>query len=315
MKNYALYFLLLLTGLLSAGCQKDADLLDCEPPVVASALQTLATKHGVPTHKVNVPNNQYNVIRTPKGGVIAFNDNSFEFKDGQALPATAQLEVRYREIYDKADMILSGTPTVSNGQPIESAGEFYIKAFSNGKELRQKKNKSIFINTPVRRGQTLPGMQIFFGTTAADGSFNWLLPSASDTQSRVWTSTAIDSAFYNLTVANDTLGWINCDRFLNLSPLTKVEVTVAGALPSNTLVYLVFRNRNAVMSARFDPAAKTFTASNMPEQEPLSVLVIQEANGKYYFARQEVTITTNMRLAPSLQEVSEADLVARIKGL
>jgi hypothetical protein len=316
MPKYALYVLLLLAGLASS-CQKEADQIDCATPAAGptNALQAVTAKYGVPTQLFRFDNDQTQFISSRDGASIYFDKQSFQYLDGRTLPAHAQIQLELREVLQKSDMILSATPTVSDGRPIESRGEYYLKATHNGARLGLRPGSRLNLITPIARTPALTGMQLFFGSDKT-GNFNWI-PAGANNPSEIQTVARIDSSFYHVILANDTLGWLNCDRFMSATNTTTVQVVAAApdVTAGNTLVYFVFRNLNAVMPVRLESGTNRFSAANMPEGEPITAVVIRWVNDKYYFGRQDATITPNLGLAPPLRELTEADLVSEIKRL
>ncbi|MBD2715209.1 hypothetical protein KBK19_09200 [Microvirga sp. STR05] len=321
------FFALLATGLLLfSGCKKDADLLqiDCEEPAAQHALANFWARNGAPVQKFTFTSSTYPPQTTAKGNQLYVGSTSFAYTDGSALSANATIELEFREIETKAEMILSNMPTSSNGMPLESGGEYYFKVTEGNKRLRMTPQGRIYMATAYRSSSTRnSGMQLFFGQNTPNG-FNWLLPSSQDVVSGVGPSqdtvTATGTLFqYIFTLNNDSLGWVNCDAFINATPRTPVFITANGTnmTKDNTAMYLVFKRRNSVVSTGILSfgSGLTLQLPNVPVGEEVDAVVLHKFNDKYYFGKQSATVAANQVIAPPIREVTEAELVAEIQQL
>lgn len=114
-------------------------------------------------------NNTADVIITGKAGIKIFFPAGCFAVNNTAMPVTVQL----REYTTIADMVLANLTTTSNGELIETGGTVMIKATDvNGKEVGLKAGQQIQLAFPTAR--VIPGMQTFYGNTAANGSVNWV---------------------------------------------------------------------------------------------------------------------------------------------
>ena len=311
--------------LLLSGCKKDADLVNCDLQPSKNTLATFTRTYGAPTQTFTFNASSSGVFTSSIGNQILVYPNSFVLPDGRALPVNTSIKIEFREIETKANMILSAMPTISNGQPLESAGEYYFKATAGNTRLRMSGNGRIYMQTANRPSSTRNNaMQLFFGQNTPNG-FNWLPQSQQDSISGIRTSrdsvNTTGSYFnYFITLNNDSLGWINCDAFLNVNPNTPVSVAVNGqnVTADNTAIYLVFTNRNSVLSRGILTVTSTGAAVDfaaIPVGDAVSAIVIRHVDDKYYFGRQDGTVSAGQTFTPSLREVTEAELVAEIRRL
>lgn len=112
-----------------------------------------------PSSKLNVPYNSYKV-NSAKGGEIAHHTrskikvpkNAFVNKAGQEI--VGDVEIKYREFHDQADIIASGIPmtydSAGTQYTFESAGMFDVKGYQNGEEVYLKQGKPITIELASR---------------------------------------------------------------------------------------------------------------------------------------------------------------------
>src|SRR5688572_19945863 len=73
-------------------------------------------------------------LTTPTGLKIWIPANAFVNSGG--APVTNNITLQVKEILLPDAMILNRKPTMSNGLPLESGGEFYLRATSGNQELR-----------------------------------------------------------------------------------------------------------------------------------------------------------------------------------
>ena len=89
--------------------------------------------------------------------------------------------------------------------------------------------------------------------------------------------------YYELSA--QSLGWINCDRFLNAGP--RIEFVVNAEL-RNTIVTLIFRDIRAVLEAHDSGSRTTF--SSVPTGQAATVVALRREKGVTYLARHEVVL-------------------------
>jgi hypothetical protein len=252
------------------------------------------------------------------------------YPDGRT--ATGQIQLRYRAITDRAQMVLSNAPTVTTtGELLESAGEFYIQALQDGQALRLRQGSGLsFFTPPTNRvsAASAANMQLFIGDTTQTPGLAWVLNPATDSASRVQAipvQATPQSNMYMYSVglwpnslSNPNLGklgWINCDAFWNdPAPRVRVTVTVPAAVVNdpNTRVYLVFRSRNSVMSLYQQNGNSEYEVSNVPAGQQVTAVVLRTDGQSYYYGEQTATSGANQSFNVPLQAMSESDIVAKV---
>lgn len=93
------------------------------------------------------------------------------FVDQQGNPVTGTVDFEFKEVVEKADILLSNVPTVANGQLLESKGVVYLDAEAEGQKVKIAPDKSIDIE--FAKGSTDEGMQGFSGKYDRSGNMNW----------------------------------------------------------------------------------------------------------------------------------------------
>ncbi|MDC8003933.1 hypothetical protein POV27_07705 [Aureisphaera galaxeae] len=74
------------------------------------------------------------------------------------------------------------------------------------------------------------------------------------------------------------LGWINCDRFLDLDDTEKTDFIVNTAHPKDTKVQIVFKDIKSIMNGRLENGNILF--GSVPKGKSIQVIGISHANGK-----------------------------------
>lgn len=240
------------------------------------------------------------------------------FVDGNGNPITGNVSVEMKEIYDKADMVLTNKVTVSGGQLLVSGGEIYINATQNGLNLSLEDSTFITITLPYDTRDS--GMTTFVSDTSADGVVNWE-PIPTDTVSPNGvtpdSSGNVDGNYFwydpsNYILTINQLGWINCDRFYNV-PNTTITINTNATSTDNLRAYLVFKNINSVAAAY--AYSGSLNAYGCPIGEVVTLVVFDYKDGKEYFGQQEVTITSSGTYTVNLTEMSEAQIKSALLSL
>ena len=95
-----------------------------------------------------------------------------------AIPAGAfdtdkeTIELQIQEAFTEMDIIKAGLSTTSNGELLQTAGMFSVRAFDGKQELQWKKKVSMLIPTE----EVDPDMMLFNGEILEDGTVNWINP-------------------------------------------------------------------------------------------------------------------------------------------
>ena len=325
--------LLLLLGmaglLLAAGCRKD-DVVECAPVTTTSALDGFTQRNGAPVQTFSLPlgiiGTAPQVVVTSSGAGITFPTTSFLLPNGSAATGTAQ--VRVREIYSVADMILSNMPTMRGGSRklLISGGEFSIQVWQNGVRLRLAPGARVVVRSPVPAGAS-SGQQYLWqlpATRLLGDSAGWIpptplppsgFPSPSDTI-RITNTPPI----YQTPIPLDSISWWNIDRLWQLYQ-TAPSGTVTLQFPAiptgstgSTRIFLRPVGLNGLISPYINSTQVSWSGQ-LPTGANMVAAVLQSINGQLYFGSQPFTTQTAVTVAPTLTAVSEADAVRLIKQL
>ena len=311
--------------LLAAGCRKD-DVVECAPATPATSnlsLEDFARRNGAPVQNFTVllgPNNALQFVTTSAGATITLPASSFLLPNGTSANGPAQ--VRVREIYSVADMVLSNMPTQVGGSRklLISGGEFSIQVWQNGTRLRLAPGLArVVVQAPATAasGLSLPTPQLLWqqpATRLVGDSAGWVRPTTR-------TDSVRTGSLYYVPIPLDSTSWWNIDKLWHLyqnAPLGTLTVqspAIPAASTGSTYVFVRIVGYNGLGRLFPNNAAKTSWSGQLPTGANIIIAVLQSVDGQLYFGSQAITTQSNLSINPTLTAVSEADAVRLIKQL
>ncbi|MBO6515030.1 MAG: hypothetical protein JJ975_00585 [Bacteroidia bacterium] len=186
---------------------------------------------------------------TAKGSKITIPPYSFVTRTGQNV--TGPVEFKFKEVFSNSDIIFSGVFPISHGHVLNSGGEFYTEAKSNGQKVLIRDGQPINIVIPAQAED--PGMMLFFGGEEENpDSMDWEVADVDTVQGDSMfgrNGFTFNSADKTYSIDTDSMGWGNIDAFdwtikyfdcvFNLTGLD-------GLSGENTTAFAVFKDANAV---------------------------------------------------------------------
>ena len=303
-----IYFLTIpvIFALLFVGCKKKEDV----PPPVATVVPTYTSiadffnKNQVASQTFTLNATTGATITGNQGTKITFPSNSFVTSSNQTV--TGNVNIELKEIYKKSDMILSNKPTMSFGNLLKSGGEYYIKVTQNNQELKLAQGSMYSAQMPTDSLDY--NMQVFTGTVNdTTGNTNWV-PADSSTSYVNYQTTPM-----SYILACDSLHWINCDYFSNVSPMTTVTISIPNnPSPQNTVVYLAFKTKAIAQLYNYN---SNYLINNMPENYTATIVAFTVSNDKIYSLFKPITIATNMQVNVTLVETTDAEFKTQLIAL
>jgi hypothetical protein len=94
-----------------------------------TSLQDFYDRNGVDAQVFFINPDQNSIVTGDSGTMIGIPPNSLV--DSNGSPPSGQVKVTLREIYGIKSMVLSHTPTTSNGAILQSGGMFYLEFSAN----------------------------------------------------------------------------------------------------------------------------------------------------------------------------------------
>lgn len=301
--------------ILFAACRKDRNL----PVNTANSAKEFAEKIGPKKQTISINATDLPKTVSLSGGTkITFPIGSLT-KNG--IPVTGEVTVIAYEMLKRSEVIMGGTNTNHiSGAPLVSDGFIFIDVKANGESVDRNLAVPVKVRIPANReGVT----QLWEGVQNDEGQLAWQAPKpANGAGQREVQSTQGEFAF-----DFGMLGWINCDVFWSYSnPKTTVRVEVLnnpGTLATfrgfsgETFVFFCAKGSNvAAQLYTPDGANKVKSYDNvMPVGEEGRLIAFSIKDGRYYFAKKEITITANQNESLTLAETTEAIVQSEISSL
>lgn len=158
----------------------------------------------------------------------------------------------------------------------------------------------------VRTSFNLPIKFVLNGTFyKGDGSFK-------EYSQQLYTDTTIHKAgtevIMNYIFYSSELGWINCDKFLNISPKINYLVKVDKSIDN---LKIVFDRYKSIMEVK--PVNGTYHFNNVPSGEKITIVAIKSMNDKVYLAVKETETSSTIEKELIFQEVTMEKLKIEIE--
>lgn len=313
--NFATALLIAVIGF--TACKKDR----VEPVSTIKTAKDFTAKLGSQkeTFKLNT-SDLPKTLNLKNGTKITIQPNSFTV-NGE--PATGDVTIETYEMLTRSAIILSGTNTNHiSGSPLISQGFIYVGAKINGQEVDKYLQKPMSIKMPAQ-GQ--PYTQIWEGVEQV-GEANqmaWQAPKDAAGQGLREVKAIGDEFAFDFGM----LGWVNCDIFYNSgAPKTTVRVTVLNnpgematfrGFTGETFVFFCADGDNVVAQLYTEDGPNQVKSydNSMPIGSQGKLISFSIKDGKYYFAKKDVTITADMNESLTLVETTEATIQAEISAL
>jgi hypothetical protein len=216
-------------------------------------LNQLADKFGSKEQIYSVDSKNEHTIITDGGIRIKFHPKCLETINGKAIGDSIQIKIQ--ECFNQIDFLKYNVQTVDKcGLILISGGAFNISMTSDSNELELKKNCDVEVVMPTLSDNK---MELFYGLPNSTNQVIWeranqpfTRPQIMDeleTVDIIWDSTN-NINYYN-PIKIDKLGWINCDRFIDVKEKFTIKYKFSNkfdTLISNQL--LIFWDINSLMS-------------------------------------------------------------------
>ncbi|MDI9319147.1 MAG: hypothetical protein QM530_01615 [Phycisphaerales bacterium] len=187
-----------------------------------------------------------------------FQPNSFQTLSGTVV--TGNVDIQVLECTNNADMIFGKMLTMSDGQPLISAGEISLSASQGGVAVNIRPGKNYTVSLPTNRGAATAGMYFFRGASTesyAGTTTNWSI-----------TKDSLLSIIYDgdtVRMTPDSTGNSNVDKFSSAG-FASVDVKLTGVTGAinakDVMTYYVLEGYMGVASmptANF--SANTYSSS------------------------------------------------------
>jgi hypothetical protein len=260
-----------------------------------------------------------------------------------------EMTVELTEVYGNGQIVRAALHTSCGGRMLQSGGTIHVDANTNGQKAHVAQGKSLGLEFPHRTGEPYADMEVFNGRIDRRGNFDWVAADRSQTISTVketfyindkqvteeeyyaklkaWenrkaeqerqeaiaTQVAANDANMDAYLLNsDRLGWINCDRFMDVEQKTDIIVMVDTTLRPS--VRMVFENISSVMNGDYDANSGTVRFRGIPLGESVRLVGYSIMNEVPYLANMPLTVSsdlkTDLRLTATTKKQMEAELAS-----
>ena len=124
--------------------------------------------------------------------------------------------------------------------------------------------------------------------------------------------TAADWNYYITKTTN--LGWMNCDRFLDLPEKNRANIIVEQKPAANVNISLVFTEFKSMMAAN-NNTVDTYGFANVEKEKKCYVVALKYENKTPFLSIQKVSITPEMVITPDYKQYSIAELKKELSKL
>jgi hypothetical protein len=290
-----------------SACKKDVlETSEVLNPGAYASLQDFYEQHGAGAQTFFFNPTENYIIVGDSGTMIGIHANSLV--DSNGLPPVGQVQVTLKEIYGVKSMVLSHTPTTSNGAILQSGGMFYLEFTANNIHYKP----DTVLGALMPSDSAISGMKIYYGFTNEIG-FNWMLDS---------NSVVVDSMnTYAFSFDSLGYGWINVDQLYSISNPVNVNITpVITAERNETVdfaVYLILPSINSVMNVINTSVPENIVAANIPAgmQAVAVVIGVGRVTKNAYFGKTNFTITYPQNINISVIQTSDQQILNSLSNL
>jgi hypothetical protein len=300
MKNYSVV-LVMCVFLIS--CKKEdttfnaLDFLDSKQVVA----QTFTVQAGQP---VNI---------TGAKGFNLIHDGVFLNNLGQ--PVTGDVTIKLKEVTTNSEAIYSRLLTQMESDTIlKSAGMFSL-AFYQGNNSVFPQNPSQVIVPSVGAPDTTMRLYNQGAYDFQPGDTNRYSTGAWGNNEDACSSISFSANSYNVIYChNSNLQWINLDVPIYRPPSIEIYADINKFL-DESLAYLIFDNYNSVSQMRPYMNADKYSQSNVPEGEPITIIVLGNKDDEVFFGKYSGIATSDMIANISMNTISQEDLEAELSAI
>ncbi|HTL81184.1 MAG TPA: hypothetical protein VL651_05745 [Bacteroidia bacterium] len=251
------------------------------------------------------------VLTSPQGTTIQIPANAFTTQSMQ--PVTGTVTIMFKDIYNKSDMLLADMPTqMSNGAPVKSGGEFFIKAVQNNQALLLAPNQQINIAQPII-GVPDSAMQALVDT----GNAGWV-QAANNVVSINNSAFSYIYNMYQFSTPCDSGSWCNSDNttFFSAYPQTHLNLVPSDVLTgAGYSTFLVFSNINSMVHV-YEGQNGNFPYNYAPVGLSCTVVFVMVKDDKLRASFTPITITNSMNVQlNATQEMTSRDFKTQLNAL
>jgi hypothetical protein len=237
------------------------------------------------------------LIVTENNTIIKIPSYSMIDVAGNVISEGVRIEVI--EVFEKGDMVLHKTSTMTSNAHLKSDGMFHIKVTKDGEEVKMKDGYNYKMYVPNKEPD--PEMKLFFGDRV-DEMVVW--EEAVDQEIRVneWQIADSTTVYFDFgyELFSDKFTWINIDKYYDLPDDAKTSVCVS--LPEelydhkNTVVLMIYKEEYSLIPFTFNQEDKLWCEpyAQVPKGwEIILVSISSLGEDEYHLGTKEATVVEN----------------------
>ena len=234
-------------------------------------------------------------------------------------------------MYTLGDMIRNRTTTMTSDGLLQSAGEVNIVATQNGQEVFAN---NYGIGFKQSAALTQP-MCLYYGSMSnADSVVTWDIADTTKNGTVVpGTIVTNDTIIANENVylfnGCTSFNWVNCDHFNNGYSGKSLTVTLPDTSynSSNTSIYIIFPDLNAVMSnvqslgGTLSTTQQILTLTSegnsniIPDGAHYKLVILSDQNHNFYYNESSGTVSGNLNMFPIFESKTPTEIVTLLLSL
>jgi hypothetical protein len=320
-QNTLLLAVLVSVSLIECKCKK-AEIEKINTTVTNTTLADFFSKNGVQSQKYKINATTGGTFTSPQGTVVTIPANAFVALGG-STPITGDVEIEFKDIYKKSDMLLSNMPTQTADGPLVSGGEFFINAVAIVADMRMNvaiaEYKNISVQQPaIVRPIDYSMTPFVFNTNTAV----WQPATSPNTTGTAYIpSDSIQfydakNYFYNVySLAPWT--WHNCDHSFEKNSTTLTihsnNINTLNFDNSSSSIYLIFDDINSMVNIHGSGENANYKFS--PIGFDCTLVILSTKDGKIYSSFTHTTITENKTINVDVTETTTEAFKTALKAL
>jgi hypothetical protein len=306
-KNKIILPLLAIASITFTSCEKDV-LETNEAPNVQpyTSLQDFYTEHAVGFQEFQFNPAEDALIVGDSGTMIGIPANSLV--DNNGLPPTGMVTATMKEIYDIKSMVLTHTPTTSNGVILQSGGMFYLQFTANNISYKP----DTVLGGLMPADTVVTGMHVYYGQQDLNNGMNW----------EVDLNFAVVESLYTHAFSFDSLGhgWIQIAKEDSVVNPVDVEITpTVNAERGETVdmvVYLVLPSIKSVMNVANTSMLQSINVNALPSgmQAAAVIIGVGRITGKAYFGKTNFTVSSLQNINIDVTQRTDQEIQDLLSG-
>ncbi|MEM8910074.1 MAG: hypothetical protein AAGD05_19645, partial [Bacteroidota bacterium] len=278
----------------------------------------------VPVQSFTIYPYQKNTLQGKRGLKIHIEAQAFTYMNG--IPVSEPVEIEFKEIYSKSEIIRENLFTTFNGKLQEWGAMVYLNATSFGENVTIRPSLPITIELPRSQNQQLGPMRVYNGQRYGSNHINWLENDYSSlhkigvvgkinhktTLQMIRNSRSGRRLLGNYLFRTTRLGWINCTRSLEVKN-ERTTLKVKEDTDALIDIKLVFKKKNTVV-----PLTKfngQFIASNLPVGEKAYLVGLGQLKEELYMAVKEIVINPNQQESLDFKLMTPGMIKKKLKSI